>query len=375
MGTGLYIHVPFCRRRCHFCAFYLQIHRDDRVQAYLSALRQEIRLHVEAGTLAGRRLHTVYFGGGTPTTLAVNQLAEVLSRVRRAFPLSSHPEITVEAHPDTVTEDGLRQLHAAGFTRISLGVQSTHANERDAIGRHFEERPIAGIVAAARDIGFHSVNIDLMYGLPGQTQVQWMTTLNRVLDAAPDHISCYALTIEEHSQLYIDLKRGSFPPLDLKLQNELEELAVSRLTCAGYERYEISNFARPGHACRHNLLYWQGEEYLGLGPSAQSYVDGIRFGNIADLRLYEQHVTADTLPISESVMLDAEQRRRDAVIFGLRMTRGIPVQLLHEPRPDREWSIRVEELMREGLLAKEGDRMKLTTRGRAFSDTVAATLL
>jgi oxygen-independent coproporphyrinogen-3 oxidase len=375
MKTGLYIHVPFCRRRCHFCAFYLQIHRDDRAQAYLSALQQEIRLHLDAGTLAHRPLQTAYFGGGTPTTLTPDQLAQVLRWVQSAFSFSSHPEITVEAHPDTVTEDGLEQLHAAGFTRISLGLQSTEVHERDQIGRHAGERPIGDIVAAAREAGFQSVNIDLMYGLPGQTPAHWMTTLTAVLAAAPDHISCYALTIEEHSQLHLDLRRGSFPPPDLDLQNELEELATSRLTFAGYERYEISNFARPGHASRHNSLYWQGDEYLGLGPSAQSYLNGIRFGNIADLRRYEQYVAAGTLPITEADQLDAEQRRREAVIFGLRMTRGIPIQLLHEPRPDREWSARVEQLMRDGLLATEGNRMKLTARGRALCDSVAVTLL
>ena len=375
MALGLYIHVPFCQSRCHFCSFYVRIHRADWANAYLTSLQLEIQLHGAKRTLDRRAVDTVYFGGGTPTTLTSTQLVQVLEWIRTAFELAPDPEISIEAHPDTITLEGLHRLAQAGFTRVSLGLQSADRHELIRLGRLTEERPGQGLVALARTAGFKSVNLDLMYGLPGQSFDRWMSNVDEVLACRPDHVSCYALTIEEHSHLHVDLKRGTLPPLDLAFQNELEDAAAARLAEVGFERYEISNYAQPGHSCRHNLLYWQGEDYLGLGPSAQSYVNGVRFGNISDLESYSANLAAGNLPLEDSVALTGEQRRREALVFGLRLTRGVPYQLIEPETLDVQWAAQFAHLVREGLLVRETGRIRLTPEGRRMADSVAVALL
>ena len=195
------------------------------------------------------------------------------------------------------------------------------------------------------------------------------------LFGSPDHVSCYALTIEEHSQLHVDLKRGQFPSLDPDLQNALEDAAVYRLMAAGFKRYEISNYAQAGHTCRHNLLYWQGEDYLGLGPSAESFVNSVRFGNVDDLEVYHGEIAAGRIPVGQWEPLTMEQRRREALVFGLRLTHGVPSRLVEIDNPDRQWIAQIDRLMSEGLLEKRADRIRLTREGRRWADSVAVALL
>ena len=375
MPVGLYVHVPFCRSRCHFCAFYLQIHREDRAQAYLASLEHEIRLHATQDSLSGRRLETVYFGGGTPTTLSPEQLCGILAIIRGSFGLSERPEVTVEAHPDTVTNAGLERLVQAGFTRVSFGVQSLDDQELVLIGRRTKGHAAGLAVKAAGLAGFADVSVDLIYGLPGQSRESWSATLEEVLAWMPDHVSCYALTLEERSHLQLEVKRGDLATPDPGLQNELEDEAAHRLAAAGFARYEISNYSRPGRACRHNLLYWHGRDYLGLGPSAQSYLAGVRFGNISDLGLYHQALEAGRLPISDVEHLTPEQRRREAVMFGLRLVEGIDRQLFEAGNADPVWRQTLDQLTRQGLLEEQAEKIRLTEGGRRFADSVAIALL
>jgi putative oxygen-independent coproporphyrinogen III oxidase len=375
MSLGLYLHVPFCRTRCHFCAFTLQVHREDRVQRYLDALASEIRLHAGQQSLAGRRLDTVYFGGGTPTSLSAGQLTGILQHIRGSFGLADAAEISVEAHPDTVTEDGLRQLADAGFTRVSFGVQSMDDGELLQIGRRTSGNRTQAAVGMARSAGFANINLDLIYGVPGQTPDGWLATLDAVLSLEPAHLSCYALTVEEKTRLHLDVRRGDAVEPDAALQNEMEDAAARRLAAAGFTRYEISNYARPGYACRHNLLYWQGQEYLGLGPSAQSYLDGRRFGNIESVEDYDRTLGRDCLPIAESELLSADQRRRERIVFGLRLIEGVDQALLRHEPPDRAWQQALDRLTRRGLLEERAGRIRLTEEGRRYADSVAVELI
>jgi len=375
MPVGLYVHVPFCRTRCHFCAFYLQIHRENRAQAYLASLEHEIRLHAAKDSLRGRPLDTVYLGGGTPTTLSPDQLSSILAMIDGSFGLSERPEVTVEAHPDTVTTAGLDRLVQAGFTRVSFGVQSVDDQELVHIGRRTKGQPGGLAVKAARAAGFADVSVDLIYGLPGQNRESWNATLEEVLAWRPDHVSCYALTIEDHSHLQVEVKRGDVATPDPALQNELEDEAARRLVAAGFSRYEISNYSRPGRACRHNLLYWHGCDYLGLGPSAQSYLAGVRFGNISDLGLYHQALGAGRLPISDVEHLSPEQRRREAVIFGLRLVEGIDRRLIEAGNADQVWRRTLDQLTRQGFLEEQAGKIRLTGGGRRFADSVAVALI
>lgn len=372
---GLYIHIPFCHSRCHFCAFYLQIYREDRAQNYLTALFREIQLHAEQRTLGGHRLDTVYFGGGTPTALEPSALCEILACVQASFGLQPGAEITVEAHPDTVTVDGLTQLIQAGFNRISFGVQSLDEGELGRMGRIPLPDRTSTAVASARDAGFTNISLDLIFGLSGQTLESWQSTLARAIALNPTHLSCYALTVEEGTRLIVDIRRGDRTSPEDELQNTMEDETAQQLTVAGFNRYEISNYCRPGYACRHNKLYWEGGEYLGLGPSAQSYVNGARFGNVEDLEAYQDMLAGCSLPIAEREQFGPEQCHREALVFGLRLIEGIPIDFIHAHKLAADCKAKMAQLLNEGWLEETGGRIKLTAAGRRFADSVAVELL
>jgi len=374
VSLGLYIHVPFCKTRCHFCAFYLQIHREDRASSYLESLQREIQLHTELNSLGGRLLDTVYFGGGTPTTLRPDQLCKILELIRTCFGLQNNAEITLEAHPDTVTAAGLKSLVHAGFNRISFGVQSMDDDELLKIGRRTSRHAASTAVQAARSAGFVNINLDLIYGLPGQVMESWRSTLEETIALEPTHLSCYALTIEEGTKLHRDLRQSGSDEPDIDLQDAMEDEAVHRLATAGFERYEISNYSQPGYACRHNQLYWLGEDYLGLGPSAQSYLNGCRFGNAENLAAYHRSLEAGTLPIQERELLTPDQRRREAIVFGLRLIRGIDLGAI-QGAMDRTWKQVFDRLMDQGLLEEWSGRGRMTKRGRRFADSISVELL
>lgn len=368
---GLYIHVPLCRQRCHFCAFYLEIATPARIAAFLSALERELILYHRQDVLAGRALRSLYFGGGTPTTIPASQLASLLTRIRKTYALVLDVEMTVEAHPSTVTRQDLSRLAEAGFNRISLGAESMAPQDFIPIGRPGTISETEQAVENARAAGFSNINLDLMYGLPGQSLASWTATLHSLLALDPTHISCYALTIEDHTKLAQDIAKGLVPAPDEGLQIEMEEAAETVLAQAGFTRYEISNYAKPGYACRHNLLYWTDGDYLGLGPSAQSYVAGSRFGNIADLDAYTGQLQTDHLPVAERRILTHEEQQRDALIFGLRLLKGVPHTLARDDAGQRDI---LTHLTERGLIVNEHDRITLTPMGRRFADSVASEL-
>ena len=370
-NIGLYIHVPLCLQRCHFCAFYLEIATPARIDAYISALERELTLYHQQNLLGGRALQSIYFGGGTPTVILARQLTALLDRIRNTYSVTPDVEVTVEAHPSTVTPSDLTTLAKAGFNRISLGAESMAPQDFIPIGRPGTIAETEQAVANARTAGISNINLDLMYGLPGQSLASWTATLHALLALDPTHISCYALTIEDRTKLAHDIAKGLVPAPDDALQIEMEEAAETVLASAGFTRYEISNYARPGYACRHNLLYWTDNDYLGLGPSAQSYVAGCRFGNIAHLDTYANLLEKDQLPVADRLPLSVEEQQRDALIFGLRLMNGVPQSLTVEDSGQREI---LNQLIAKGLIAEEGNRTRLTPLGRRFADSVASDL-
>ena len=371
---GLYLHIPFCRQRCDFCSFYLEIHRESRAEVFVRSLIQETRLSAQQHVVTGRPIQSVYLGGGTPTVLAATQLRAILSEVRTHFTLASDCEITVEAHPSTISGQDLAQLHEAGVTRISFGAESMEDDELTRIGRPGAVHETVAAVGQAKAAGFTNINLDLMYGLPGQTLEGWRRTLAHSLTLEPTHLSCYALTVEEGTKLASSIQRGQNQAPDEDLQIGMDEAAQQILGNAGYERYEISNYAKPGYACRHNLLYWTNGEYLGLGPSAQSYLDGTRFGNVADLAAYNAALSASRLPIEDRTRLSEEEQLRDAVIFGLRLIQGIPRHNLHQHAANYGHAAATAQLLADQLIEEEGERSRLSARGRLQADTIAGKL-
>ncbi|MCS6296743.1 MAG: radical SAM family heme chaperone HemW [Nitrospira sp.] len=373
-GQGLYIHIPFCHQRCHFCAFYLEIHHARAADEFVASLLTELRLYGERGVLGPTPLDSIYLGGGTPTTLSSRQLATILATSKQMFGLAPNAEVTVEAHPGSVTRDSLAHLHEAGFTRVSFGAESMDQTELDRVGRPGSPASTIHIMAVAREAGFTNINLDLMYGLPDQTMGSWATSLQRTIDLAPEHLSCYALTVEEGTHLKTAIQRGLVPAPDEELQNRMEDLAEEILSRAGYDRYEISNYCRPGFASRHNRLHWTGGHYLGVGPSAQSYLDGLRFGNVSDLTAYTTALKSGRLPVSESDHLSEEVDSCERLVFGLRLIDGISLEqtgALSFPELTQE----VNKLLVDDLLERNGDVVRLTTRGRRYADTVAVALM
>ncbi len=372
---GLYIHVPFCQKRCHFCAFYLMAHRDEHVQRYLAALAQEIVLFAKEEACGRFPISTIYFGGGTPTSLESEQLEEILLLIRQHFTVHPSAEISVEADPHTVNEASLESLYKIGVNRLSFGVQTLENPEWQRLGRSGEMAGIYRVLEQVKDIGFSNVNLDLMYGLPEQTLETWQRSLESVVDLQPNHVACYALTIEEGTYLHRDIQRGRVTGNDFELETAMQELATNFLHQAGYHQYEVSNFTQFGRECQHNLRYWSGLDYLGLGPSAQSYIGGMRFGNISDLVGYSHSLERQQLPVESCDILSREDVARERVIFGLRMNKGIPTFELQAVESDVHWQSTVDRLIDSGLLVFDNQHLKATSKGRRFIDEVAVQLM
>ncbi len=375
LDVGLYIHIPFCVKRCHFCAFYLVMQEEKRVQKFLAAL--EVELSMYAAQLGRTRQHvaTIYFGGGTPTALSSSQLAQVLKIVKAEFFVTADCEVTVEATPESLTIDYLEILQDVRVTRLSLGVQTFNAQERSCLGLlSTSEEALRGI-GHVKESGFANFNVDLMYGIPGQTTSSWEQTLQQVLECDPVHLSCYALLLEEGTRFDAAFRRGALDPVKAEVEQQFQAQVTDALACAGYDHYEISNWAKPGYACRHNLRYWKGQDYIGLGPSAQSYLTGCRFGNVADLGQYCRKLEHSELPVTEREYLTMDQQEKERIIFGLRVLEGVPINLVEIDKQNFSWKRSLASLLDEEYLIQIDSRLALTEKGRQFADMVGEQLL
>jgi oxygen-independent coproporphyrinogen-3 oxidase len=364
--AGLYLHFPFCRTKCHYCDFYSVAGGGD-VPGFLSCLEREMRLR--AGMLAGERIDTVYFGGGTPSLMAPETIRRFLDEARSLFSFSDEPEITLEANPNTLTAGRLDGFRLAGINRISIGVQSFHRLELALLGRSHTSGEAESALTVARQTGFNSVGLDLIYGLPGQTSTTWEANLERAMSFDPDHISAYALTLSPASRMGRWVQSGTFPKPDEELAAELFLVTSSVLTRHGYEQYEVSNFAKPGMRSRHNESYWTGSPYLGLGPSAHSFIGNMRCWNVSDLKRYRAALDMNKPPVEEEETLTHDQRFLESVALGLRRREGVPVRLL----PDKVGPML--ELVESGHGIISGDRFGLTTKGMLMADAVSERLV
>ena len=376
-NLGIYVHVPFCRVRCRFCAFYMEMLREDRVQKFLRGVDQELCLYARQVGLRNVPVRTIYFGGGTPTTLTSRQLVRILTAIRHWFVVEDEAEVSIEVHPGTVTPESLGALRQAGFTRLSVGGQSFDQNELRELGGRTFGGGVRQAIAWARSAGFTNISLDLLFGFPGQSMESWQRTLEEALAVFPTHLSCYAYTLEDGSPFYREVMRGKRSEPDQEFQVTLEEITVKRLATAGFERYEISNYCRPGYECRHNMRYWQVQAYLGLGPSAQSCLGHVRFGNVAHVEWYGDSLKRGTLPLDEITSLSQDQVDRERVIRGLRMLSGVSLMRKSTGNCQKTALLRtIRQLRNEGLLQMEGQgRVKLTDRGIRYADTVAVALV
>jgi oxygen-independent coproporphyrinogen-3 oxidase len=361
VSFGVYVHVPWCTSRCGYCDFNTYVARGDEPAAFADTAVAEIALMHAA--IGARRPDTVFVGGGTPTLLVPADLARILG----ALDPAPGAELTIEANPETVDERSLAALRAAGFTRVSIGMQSARAHVLATLERAHTPGAAVRAARAARAAGFDHVSLDLIYGTPGETDADWRASLDAALGAGPDHVSAYALTVEPGTRLAAQVRRGVVPAPDEDALAARYEIADTTLTAAGFAWYEISNWARTTTArCRHNLAYWSGGDWWAIGPGAHGHVGNTRFWTHRHPAAHARAVGAGELPIAGRETLDAGQRALEATMLGLRTRAGLPAARFDPAALTR--------LRADGLLRDEGANIVLTLRGRRLADGVVRAL-
>jgi oxygen-independent coproporphyrinogen-3 oxidase len=352
-AAGLYVHVPFCLTRCGYCDFNTYAGLGHLAPSYVAAVRTEANL--ASSPWRDVPFVSLFFGGGTPTTLPPRDFVTLLDHLRAAFHVDERAEVSVESNPDTVDAAYLRALRRAGVTRLSFGVQSFDPEVLAALERIHAPASARAAFRAGRRAGFDDVNLDLIYGANGETLRTWERTLRETIALRPEHVSAYALTIEPATALGRKVAAGLVPPPDPDLQADMYDLACDLLGGAGYEHYEVSNWATPGHRCVHNLGYWEGRPYLGLGAGAHSYRDDRRWWNVRPPTTYIEGVAAGRLPVGGQERLDDDEGRIERLLLGLRLAEGVP----HDWVVAGEAALAVER----GLAVRRGGRLALTERG------------
>jgi putative oxygen-independent coproporphyrinogen III oxidase len=377
---GLYIHVPFCATRCGYCDFNTYTPGElggANPDGWLAAVRAELARAADVlgspADVAGRAappVQTVFVGGGTPSLLGGAGLARVLDAVREHFVLADGAEVTTEANPESTSPDLFAQLRAAGYTRLSLGMQSVAPHVLAMLDRVHSPGRAPSAAREARAAGFEHVNIDLIYGTPGETDEDLLRSIDAAIEGGVDHISAYALTIEEGTAMGRRVRRGEMSPTDDDVLAHRYELADARLRAAGFDWYEVSNWSRPGGECRHNMGYWDGGEWWGAGPGAHGYVGSTRWWNVKHPNAYARALMEGRLPVADFEQLDAGAAHTEDVMLRLRLRRGLPADSLSDRERDR-----AQLAISDGLLKLDVDRLVLTDRGRLLADAVVRTLL
>ncbi len=381
--ASLYIHVPFCAQKCAYCAFFSEAASGDLVNRYVAALVHE--LEIAADDLRPR---TIFFGGGTPSLLNLRQWKQILQTMER-LGLGGAEEWTVECNPATVSQDKAKLLRDFGVNRVSMGVQSLDEGLLDRLGRVHTREMVFNSFDTLRAAGFDNLNLDLMFAIPGQTLDIWRATLNEALALGSEHLSTYEVIYEDDTPLFAQLKAGEFD-VDEDLACAMYETLVERALAAGFLQYEIANFARnqsatpyppsviPARACRHNINYWRGGSFYGLGPSATSYVRGVRTKNWANTQLYCEQLEAGKRAIESREELKPLARAGETAAFGLRMVQGWPFEEFHRTTGHdlrQDWAGDMSVLVEQGWGELLPDRFFLTPRGLRFADAAAEKFL
>lgn len=371
-SIGWYVHLPFCTTKCGYCDFYSLPTIPALIGELVAALSREIEMRDP-----GRPVETVFIGGGTPTVLPPDALKSVLGLVsERAFQTG---EFTVEANPSSTDELKLELLREAGVNRISFGAQSFNPAELTVLERIHDPHHIFDSVSAARDAGFENINLDLIYGIPGQTEDSWGQTLRRAVDVGTEHLSCYALMYEPGTSLTRLRKEGRLVGCDEDIEARMFEMTIETLTSAGFEHYEISNFAKPGRRCQANMIYWENREYLGIGPSAVSYLGGQRRKNVADVRKYIEALKVDPAGVAvEEEFLSPGARAGETAVQMLRLTQGIDVQKFRNLTgldANRVFAGPIRHFTETGHLIADGQNVRLTRMGMLVANRIMGEFL
>jgi len=371
--SSLYLHIPFCSRKCAYCDFVSYSGMEHLFQSYVDALKSEIRLY--AGLYPSAGISTIYFGGGTPNMLPPEMLADLLQEIKANFKVELTAEITTEANPGVSDskESFALLVSAAGFNRLSLGFQSLHDNELWALGRIHSSREAVDAFYSARSAGFSNISIDLMYGIPGQSIDSWQMTLDMVLGLRPEHISLYSLTVECGTPFYEMTQAGKLELPGNDVEADMYETAIDVLGRAGYNHYEISNFALSGYECRHNLTYWHNRPYFGFGAGAASYLEGVRSSNASLIEEYIALVQNGEKPTASSECLSERGSMGETMFLGLRMKQGVSIgafEIRYGVSPLTVFDEEINRLCKQELIRIEGDFIKLTSAGLLLANIV-----
>lgn len=369
---GLYIHIPYCVHKCGYCDFNSHNIDTEEMSGYVDALIREMQ-HYNRGMTGDSVINTIFFGGGTPTTLPVDFLVKLLEGCHEYFNINPDCEITVEANPATVSPHQMQVLHSAGYNRISIGVQSLNERELKFLERVHSVEEVHQTVNWARAGGFNNLSLDLMFALPGQTLENWENSLGQVIAKQPEHISTYNLTIEPGTAFYKMQSRGNLTMPADEFQLALYKQSIEMLADAGYQHYEISNFAKPGYESRHNLNYWNNGEYLGLGAGASSFLDGVRSKNYNLPARYIQAVRQHGTAVEFNEKLDPLNALGESLMLGLRLLKGISVKQLEQKFRVpflKVYGDVVSSLVEQRLISFKNDRISLSKKGLFLADSV-----
>ena len=379
----LYVHVPFCKRKCRYCDFASWAGREDWMPAYVDAVLTEA--HSAHDALGTQPMETAFLGGGTPSLLPPEELTRLLQGVFSLFPLKSDAEFTSECNPGTLTAAWLEAAQAAGVNRLSMGMQAGQPHLLNLLGRIHTFTDVEASVKLARAAGIRNLNLDLMFGLPGQTLNDWAETLDMALSLRPEHLSCYGLIPEAGTQLGDAILAGEVPLPAEDAERAMYDMTLTRLAAAGFEQYEISNFAKPGCACRHNLGYWRQTPYLGLGPAAASMLPGrapeefcLRRTNVRDLAAYLRQGQQDRFQPAEEESVSPAEARFETMMLGLRTTKGVneaTFEAMHGVALADVYGAKLAELETQGLVCHTGGWWRLTRRGMDVQNGVLVELM
>ena len=363
--AGIYVHIPFCKSRCIYCGFYSTTRLELR-QRYVDALCREMEAR------GGCRADTVYLGGGTPSQLTPDQLRQLFLYINKVYDVSADAEITLECNPDDVTPAFAELLSELPVNRVSMGAQTFSDERLRFLRRRHSAVQVPRAVELLRSAGIRNISVDLMYGFPGQTMEEWRADIRNVLELNAEHLSAYSLMYEENTPLYQLLQTGKIQETDEELSREMYYTLIDLLAAAGYEHYEISNFARPGFRSRHNSSYWHDVPYVGLGAAAHSYDGGKRQWNTDDIEAYLEGIEAGT-PQTESEEIDEQTRYNERMMLGLRTCEGVDLRLLSEEQ--RRYCLQsARKYLEQGLLEQQGQQLRLTRKGLFVSDMVMSDL-
>ncbi|MBW2568907.1 MAG: radical SAM family heme chaperone HemW [Deltaproteobacteria bacterium] len=378
-NAGLYLHIPFCINKCPYCDFY-SITDLSLKQAFIEALMCEMRMLCNVSFL----FDTMYIGGGTPSVLTIEDLAKIIEAACRFFKISADVEITMELNPGTVDREHFAGFKSAGVNRINIGVQSFQDVNLDFLGRIHSGKEAELAIRWARQSGFNNIGLDLIYGIPGQTVRSWLLDLKRAVEFEPEHISCYMLTYESGTPMDINRQKGMFCPAPDSHVCDMFETTIDFLSSSGYIQYEISNFARSGSGgfksfnSRHNQKYWSFVPYIGLGPSAHSFIEPERYWNCRNVNKYIKELTAGRLPIEGKEVLSREQQMIEAISLGLRMTDGIKTDVFDKKFDvsfNKMFAKTITYLGKDGLIRLTENRCSLTRKGMLFADSITSMLI